>query len=129
MGDSQRKLGALLVTGSFMESLYIATGLVKSYPKDAFNNPKQRMSVLTDLINTVLKQRASVSDVTNMLGEVEQTELIKLLVADLKELEKSYAAVASEEQKKSNDPSRTYNDQTLARITPLVEKIRANIVK
>ena len=34
MDDNRNKLSAMVVTGSFVEGLYIATGLVKSYPKD-----------------------------------------------------------------------------------------------
>ena len=59
--DNRNKLSALVVTGSFVEGLYIATGLVKSYPKDLLPDDSRNL-VLTPLIRVVLDQKKSVSD-------------------------------------------------------------------
>lgn len=127
--NNQSKLAALLIAGSFTESLYISTGIVKTYPKNTFTDPKQRMSVLLPLMRLVLKQGPSVQEVTKMLKTVDQTELIQSLQADLQELEASYATLHIDEKIKNSDPNMTFDDQTLSGITTHVEKLRGNIVK
>ncbi len=127
--NSQSKLGAMIVTGSFVESLFLATGIIKTYPKTTFANPAQKMQVLTPLIKLIIKQRKSVSEVITMLKKVDQTENVTKILNDFSELEASYAALAPlEEQIKKGDPNLTFNDETLAGITKTIEKIRADIV-
>ena len=46
--DNRNKLSAMVVTGSFIESLYISTGLVKSYPKDLLPTDAKNL-ILTPL--------------------------------------------------------------------------------
>ena len=87
--DNRNKLSALVVTGSFVEGLYVATGLVKSYPKDLLPDDSRNL-VLTPIIRVVLDQKKSVSDLVKMLSSVEQTEPVTTIVADLKALEAAY---------------------------------------
>ncbi len=127
--NSQSKLGALIVTGSFVESLYLATGIVKTYPKATFSNPAQRIQVLTPLMSLIIKQRKSVSEVINMLKKVDQTESVTKILTDFSELEASYSKlVPLEEQITKGDPKLAFNDETLTGITKTIEKIRADIV-
>ncbi len=126
--DSRSKLGALLVTGSFVESLYLATGIIKSYPKDILPEDKRNL-ILTPLMKVVINQRKSVSEVAKMLSFVEQTGPIPTIVADLKELESSYAASNLDEQIKNNKANLALTDKSLADITRVVEKLRNDIVQ
>ena len=128
-GNNQSKLGVLLIAGSFTESLYLSTGIIKSYPKDAFKDPKQRIAVLVPLMRVVLKQGPSVQEVTKMLKTVDQTELVQSLLADLQDLEASYAALNMDEKIKNSDPNMAFDEQTLTGITTIVEKLRGKIVK
>ena len=86
--NNRNKLSALVVAGSFVESLYIATGLVKSYPKDLLPDDSRNL-ILTPLIRVVLDQKKSVSDLLKMLSSLEQTEPVATIVSDLKTLEAS----------------------------------------
>jgi hypothetical protein len=53
--DNNRKgTAALTLTGSFIEGLYISTGLIEKYPKDV--PADVRNSVLTNLMLTIIKQ-------------------------------------------------------------------------
>ncbi len=126
--DNRSKLGALLVTGSFVESLYISTGIVKSYPKDILPEDKRNL-ILTPLMRIIIDQKKSVSEVTKMLSAVEQTGPIPAIVADLKSLEASYAALNIEEQIKNNKANLALTDKTLADITRITEKLRSDIVQ
>jgi hypothetical protein len=126
LDDKRNKLSAMVVTGSFVESLYISTGLVKTYPKDLLPTDAKNL-VLSPLIRIVLDQKKSVSELTKMLGSVEQTESIAAIVADLKALETEYAAINIEEQIRNNNASLVLTDKNLVQITNIVEKLRKSI--
>jgi hypothetical protein len=124
--DKRNKLSALVVTGSFVEGLYISTGLVKTYPKDLLPDDKRNL-VLTPLIRVVLEQKKSVSDLLKMLSSVEQTEPVTSIVSDLKALETAYASLNIEEQIKNNKANMVLTDKNLIEITNVVEKMRKGI--
>ncbi|WP_276374047.1 hypothetical protein [Chryseolinea sp. H1M3-3] len=124
--DNRNKLSALVVTGSFVEGLYISTGLIKSYPKDLLPDDKRNL-VLTPLIRVVLEQKKSVSDLLKMLSNVEQTEPVTTITADLKALEAAYASLNIEEQIKNNKANMVLTDKNLIEITNIVERMRKSI--
>ncbi|AYB33358.1 hypothetical protein [Chryseolinea soli] len=125
--DNRTKLSALVITGSFIEGLYISTGLVKSYPKDL--KESERNIVLTDLMRVILQQKKSVSELLKMLSATEQTESVTPIVADLKSLETAYTALNIEEQIKNNKGSLVLSDKNLIDITNIVDKIRKGITE
>jgi len=125
--DSRNKLAALIVTGSFVEGLYISTGLVKSYPKDL--KPADRNLILTPLMRVILKQKESVSEVLKMLAAIDQTEPVPTIVTDLTALQASYNALNIEEQIKNNRGDLVLTDKNLAEITTIVEKVRNDITQ
>lgn len=124
--DNRNKLSAMIVTGSFIEGLYISTGLVKTYPKDLLPDDAKNL-ILTPLIRVVLDQKRSVSELLTMLGSIEQVEPVTTIVADLKALEAQYAALNIEEQIKNNKANLVLSDKNLIEITNIVEKLRKNI--
>lgn len=126
--DNRSKLGALLVTGSFVESLYITTGIIKSYPKDMLP-VDARNRILTPLMMIIVRQRESVSEVAKMLSAVDQTGPIPAIVADFRGLEASYKALDIEEKIKNNTGSLMLKDENLLDITKMVEKLRGDIVQ
>ena len=126
--DNRNKLSALVVTGSFVEGLYIATGLIKSYPKDLLPDDARNL-VLTPLIRVVLDQKKSTSELLKMLSSVEQTEPIATLVTDLKSLETAYNAMNIEEQIKNNKANLVLSDKNLIEVTTIVEKMRKIITE
>ena len=131
MGDgSNSKIGAMIITGSFIESLYLATGIIKTYPKTAFANETQMMQVLTPLTKIILDQSKSVTEVTKMLGQVDQTDRVTQLLKDFRELEASYTTLAPlQEQIAKGDPNLKFTQETLDGITKTIEKLRADITK
>jgi hypothetical protein len=126
--DNRNKLASLVVTGSFIEGLYISTGLIKSYPKNILPEDSRNL-VLTPLMRVVLEQKKAVSELLKMLTAVEQTEPIVSIVADLKALEETYQKLNIEEQIKNNRADLVLSDKNLEGITTLVEKIRKEITQ
>jgi hypothetical protein len=125
--DSRTKLAAFVVTGSFVEGLYISTGLVKSYPRNLLADD-QRNLVLTPLMRAILDQRPSVDEVLKMLADIEQTEPVVALTKDLTALQAGYQALNIEEQIKNNKANLVLTDKNLAEITTIVERLRKYIV-
>ncbi|HRI79373.1 MAG TPA: hypothetical protein PLR06_07545 [Cyclobacteriaceae bacterium] len=126
--DNRSKLAALMVAGSFVESLYLSTAIIKSYPPNILPTDK-RNNILTPLIQLVIKQKASVSEVTKMLSGVDQSGAIPGIISDLKNLEASYAALKLDEAIKTNKSNLTLTPETIASITKVVEKLRGDLVQ
>jgi hypothetical protein len=125
--NSRNKLAALLLTGSFVEGLYISTGLIKSYPKDLLPEDSRNL-VLTPLMRVILEQEKSVDELVNMLSGIDQAEPIGSLMKDLTALQGSYQALNIEEQIKNNKSALVLTDKNLVEITKIVEKMRNSIV-
>jgi hypothetical protein len=126
--DSRNKLAAMVVAGSFVEGLYISTGLIKSYPKNILPDDA-RNQILTPLMQVVLNQKKSVTDLLKMLTAVEQTDPVSGMVSSLQELEKAYAALDIEDQIKKNRADLVLTDKNLEQITQVVVKMRTTIVE
>ncbi|MCK6617451.1 MAG: hypothetical protein L6Q51_07380 [Cyclobacteriaceae bacterium] len=126
--DSRNRLAALVVTGSFIEGLYISTGLVNSYPKNLLPDDSRNL-ILTPIIQVILNQKKSVSELLKMLSSVEQTEPVAGIVTDLQELEKAYAALNIEEQIRNNRADMVLSDKNLTQISSIVSKIRKGITE
>jgi len=126
--DSRNKLAALVVCGSFVEGLYISTGLIQSYPKNILPDDARNL-ILTPIMQVVLNQKKSVSDLLKMLSSVEQTDPVSGLVSDLQELEKAYASLNIEDQIKKNRADLVLTDKNLEQITSIVAKMRTSIVE
>lgn len=126
--DSRNKLAALVVSGSFVEGLYISTGLISSYPRNILPDDA-RNQILTPIIQVVLKQKNSVTDLLKMLSSVEQTGPVAGMVSDLQALEAAYASLNVDEQIKNNRADLVLTDKNLEQITKVVAKMRNSIVE
>jgi len=126
--DNRNKPAALMLTGSFVEGLYISTGLIKTYPKNLLKEDDRNL-ILTPIIRVVLQQKESVNELLKMLSAVDQSEPVGGLVADLTSLQSSYKALNIEEQIKNNRADLLLSDKNLTEITSIVEKIRKSIVE
>lgn len=126
--DNRNKLSSLVVTGSFVEGLYISTQVVKSYPKDILPEDNRNL-VLTPIMRVILEQKRAVSELVKMLSTVEQTEPVTSIAADLKQLEKAYEELNIDEQIKKNRADLLLSDKNLQGITSIVEKLRKDITE
>jgi hypothetical protein len=124
--DSRNKLSSLVITGSFIEGLYISTGLIKSYPKNILPDDKRNL-VLTPIMRIVLEQRKSVEDLIKMLGAVEQTDPITNIQTELQALKAAYESLNIEEQIKNNRADLVLTDKNLEQITIIVDRLRKSI--
>lgn len=128
--DSRNKLSALVITGSFIEGLYISTGLIKTYPKNILPEDKRNL-VLTPLMRVVLEQKKSVAELLKMLSSanIEQTDPVTNIVNDLKRLDQAYTSLNIEEQIRNNRADMILTDKNLEEITKVVETLRNGITQ
>jgi hypothetical protein len=124
--NNRNKLSAMVITGSFVEGLYISTGLVKTYPTDLLPTDAKNL-VLTPIIRIILDQKSSVSELSKMLSAVDQTDEVTALVTDLKALETEYASLNIEEQIRNNNANLVLSDKNLVEITNIVERLRKGL--
>jgi hypothetical protein len=125
--DSKTRLAALLLTGSFVEGLYISTGLIKSYPKDILPDDARNL-ILTPLIQVILNQEKAVDEMAKMLNSIDQAEPIATLNKDVQDLQASYRSLNIEDQISNNRSDLVLTDKHLAEITTIVERMRKSIV-
>jgi len=126
--DNRNKLAALVITGSFVEGLYISTELIKTYPKDILPEDSRNL-VLTPLIRVVLEQEKAVEDVIKMLQSIDQTEPVAGLLEQFEALNENYEALNIEEQIKNNRADLVLTDETLTEITTQVASMRNEITE
>lgn len=125
--DNRTKLAALILTGTFIEGMYISTGLIKTYPKDILPDDARNL-VLTPLMQIILNQEKSVEETIKMLETVEQTNPVVQILDDLKKLESDYEKLNIQEQIKKNRADLVLSDAKLAEITQTIEKLRNDII-
>ncbi len=127
--DSRNKLAALIVAGSFVEGLYITTGVISTYPKNLLPTD-QRNLILTPLVRIILEQEKSVNELVKMLSTVKpDEEPIITILTELTSLQTYYKALNIDEQIKNNKGSEVLNDKNLEEITKLVAKLRKSITE
>ncbi len=126
--EARNRVAALVTTGSFIEGLYIATELVRTYPKDLLPEDARNL-VLMPIIRLILKQENSVGELIKLIDSLPEDDLTKKIKADLQELKSRYEALNIEEQIKNNQANLVLNDETLTTITEIVHDMRADIVQ
>ncbi len=126
--EARNRVAALVTTGSFIEGLYIATELVRTYPKDLLPEDARNL-VLMPIIRLILKQEDSVGELIKLIDSLPEDDLTKKIKADLHELKSRYEALNIEEKIKNNQANLVLNDETLTSITEIVHDMRADIVQ
>ena len=121
--NNRKKTAALLLTGSFVEGLYISTSLVKNYPKDLLPEDSRNL-ILVPIIRVILDQQKPLGDLIGLLKSVDQDDGIKNITSKLEALQANYASLDIEESIKGNRGDLLVTDQTLTAITDQVEGIR-----
>lgn len=119
------KVAALLLSGSFIEGLYIATALVENYPKDLPDDT--RKLILIPLVDVIVKQEEPLIDLIELLESVDQDEYIKTMIKDLKVLKDEYKKLDVQKLMDEGKGSELLKDETLDKITNQMGKIRDDI--
>ena len=126
--DEQRnRVAALVTTGSFIEGLFIATELVRTYPKDLLPEDTRSL-ILTPVIKIILDQESSLNELIKLVDSVPEDEFLNELNAELGKLQSTYKELNIQEQISNNRADLMLTDETLTSITESVNKIRGNLI-
>jgi len=124
--DARNKIAAMVLTGSFIEGLYISTELVRTYPHDLPEDT--RNLILIPLVRVILDQEKPLGDLIKLMESIDSDGSVSSLIEDLKDLQSSFEKLNINEQIRENRPDLVLNDETLAEITTKVGEIRNDII-
>ncbi|MFQ3213637.1 MAG: hypothetical protein ACJAT1_000769 [Marivirga sp.] len=120
------KVAALLLAGSFVEGLYIATALIENYPDDLLPEDVKTL-ILIPLVDVVLKQEEPLIDLIALLKSVDKDEAISKIVGDLNELKEEYKNLNVKQIMDDGRGDLLLKDEALDKLTNKVGMIRDNI--
>jgi hypothetical protein len=123
--SDRNNIAALVATGTFVEGLYLSTGMVENYPAELKNS-----GVLTQLIQTIVDQESSLNDLIKIVkgAKKEKDAALEEYLKGLEELSAVYKSSNLKEQIKNNKGDLMLKDKDLIDITNKVKAIRSKIV-
>lgn len=125
--NERSNIAALVISGTFIEGLHIATQLVDTYPKDMLSDDARNL-ILSPLIKLILEQEEPLSDMIALLSNIQdKDDWIEGLINSMEELKKNYEALEIEDLLSENRTDLVLNDKTLERITLQISKIRNTV--
>ena len=125
--NERNNIAALVIGGTFIEGLYIATQIVDSYPKDILSDDERNL-VLTPLIRIVLEQEVPLANMISLLKSIDNKgDWIDGLINSLEELKSNYEELDVEELLDENKANLVLSDKILERITIQIKKIRTTV--
>lgn len=125
--NERNNIAALVIAGTFIEGLYIATQIVDSYPKDMLTNDNRNL-ILTPLIRIVLEQETALGNMISLLKSIDNKgDWIEGLINSMVELKSNYEELDIDELLDENKGNVVLSDKVLERITIQVQKIRSTV--
>lgn len=123
-------MAALVLTGSFVEGLYLATKVIETYPKDILDE-ETRNIILEPMIQIVLDQKKPLLDVIAMLKDLPQDDIIAKMITELSILRLLYDGDLAdiEEKIKANTGTFVVTQEMLIDITTEVKRVRKDIIE
>lgn len=124
--SDRAKVAAMVLTGSFVEGLYISTALVRNYPKDILPDDARAL-ILKPLIITILKQEKPLNDLIGLLKTLKSDEEIAKLLESFENLSSEFASLNISENLQNNQAAALLADGALDQIINTVGQIRDEI--
>ena len=126
--SERTSLAALVLGGTFVEGLYVATQIIVTYPKDLLPDD-MRLTILSPIVLELAKQREPLGDLIKLLEGIEQKdEWIEATLNSLNELHQNYEQFDPYQRIQDGKAHEVLNDEVLATLTRQVDTIRSNIV-
>ncbi|MEP5613136.1 MAG: hypothetical protein ABJP45_12855 [Cyclobacteriaceae bacterium] len=126
----QLNSAALLLAGSWIEGMYISTMIVNNYPADGLSEEDVNL-ILEPLVQVVLKQKKSLTDLMEVMKDVPQSQGVKTTMADLEKVKPIYDGELAEVEKNisENTGGFTLSTSVLNNMATEVGRIRSSIVQ
>ena len=121
--SGRNRTAALVLAGSFTEGLYIASSLVKNYPRDILTEENRKL-ILIPLVRLILDQEKPLSDLNALLGSLESDATVDELKSMTADLMTQYDALDIQEKIKNNEGVSLLEDEALVGLTDQISAIR-----
>ena len=123
------QVAALVLTGSFVEGLYLATMVIEKYPKDILD-AETRNLILEPLIRIVIDQKKPLLDVIALMKDLPQDDIIAKMINELNILRLLYDGDLAVIEKKIEENTGDFiiTENMLIDITTEVKRVRNDIV-
>ncbi len=121
--SGRNRTAALVLAGSFTEGLYIASSLVKNYPRDILTEENRKL-ILIPLVRLILDQQKPLSDLNALLGSLESDATIDELKSMTADLMTQYDALDIQEKIQNNEGVSLLEDEALVGLTDQISAIR-----
>ncbi|HEX9650536.1 MAG TPA: hypothetical protein VGA21_08245 [Cyclobacteriaceae bacterium] len=125
--DDRTKVAVMVLSGSFVEGLSIATKLVETYPKDLLPEEAKNL-ILTPIIRVILNQEKPLTDLIDMLEDLPADSELAGLIASFRELKTIYEESDIEEKISQNQADLILSGEYLTAISDKISEIRNSIV-
>ncbi|MBV6643824.1 MAG: hypothetical protein KI790_00155 [Cyclobacteriaceae bacterium] len=122
-------MAALVLTGSFVEGLYLVIRIIESYPSDI--NEETRNRKLEPLVKILLEQKKPLLDVIALMKDIPHDDAIRRMISELSILRLLYDGDLAEIEARMKDTTSDFVMTTdmLIDITTEVKRIRGEIVE
>ncbi|MFY0606935.1 MAG: hypothetical protein JXR10_09475 [Cyclobacteriaceae bacterium] len=122
-------VAALILTGSFVEGLYLAVKVIETYPTDILDEQTRNL-ILEPMVKVVLDQKKPLMDVIDMLNDLPQDDIIAKMITELNILRIFYEGDLAEIQEKISNNTGDFilTQDMLIDITTEVKRVRGDIV-
>jgi len=124
--SGRNRTAALVLAGSFTEGLYIASSLVKNYPRDVLSEEDRKL-ILIPLVRLILDQEKPLQDLNAMLSSLDGDDTVNELVSMTSGLIDQYASLNIEERIRNNEGVSLLEDENLAGLNEQISAIRSFI--
>lgn len=128
--SDRASIAALVLSGSFVEGLYLAVMIIENYPSDILDEENRNL-ILEPLVRVVLEQRKPLLDVIAMLKDLPQDDIIAKMITEMNILKLLYDGDLADIEKKiaSNTGDFILTQDMLVDVTTEVKRIRKDIVE
>ncbi len=122
--------GALILSGTFIEGVYLAVKVIETYPTDILDEDNRNL-ILEPLVKIVLDQGQPLLDILSFLEDVPGNESINKVKADLNALKALYEGNLSDIEKQiaENTGNFMLTQDMLTDLNKEVTRIRTEIVQ
>ncbi len=120
--DSRENLAALMITGSFIEGIYLGTQIIDTYPSDLDEEVKNL--ILSNLIRTIIDQKEPLNNLIAMLEATKATDRVSSILTSLSKIKEAYDSVNLDELIENQE---VLNARTIKAITDAVAPLRNDI--
>lgn len=123
-------IAGLVLTGSFVEGLYLATKVIETYPDDLLDEQTRNL-ILEPMVRVVLDQKKPLMDVLGLLNDLPRTEIIAKMINEMNILRLLYDGDLADIDKKITENSGNFvlTSEMLTDVTVEVQRIRKDIVE